>query len=301
LTRFVISEDDIAALLSQHWGLTEAEISALGGGMASETWLVTRPGDTAGRWVAKLVEPGNARPLEGGLGLARRLEEAGIPAGAPVPARNGRDIVDVKAGSLALLRWVPGNPLNGDSPAEQEIIGTTLARVHLALAGRNGEGAERFHWVDPSADYLDLRPWLRPAIAAALTELDVAGTDHMAWGLLHSDPAPEAFRFDSATGRCGVIDWSYLIYGPLLYDLASAVMYVGGQSHAAELISAYLRHGPLDHAEVSHGLDVMLRFRWAVQANYFAWRLARNDLTGISGPAENEKGLEDARVALVGS
>jgi hypothetical protein len=39
----------------------------------------------------------------------------------------------------------------------------------------------------------------------------------------------------------------------------------------------------------------MLRFRWAVQADYFAWRIANHDLTGITGPAENEKGLDDAR------
>jgi hypothetical protein len=32
-----------------------------------------------------------------------------------------------------------------------------------------------------------------------------------------------------------------------------------------------------------------------VQADYFAWRIAENDLTGIAGPEENEKGLEDAR------
>jgi hypothetical protein len=43
----------------------------------------------------------------------------------------------------------------------------------------------------------------------------------------------------------------------------------------------------------------MLRFRWAVQADYFARRIADNDLTGISGPEENEKGLEDARRALL--
>jgi hypothetical protein len=35
-----------------------------------------------------------------------------------------------------------------------------------------------------------------------------------------------------------------------------------------------------------------------VQANYFAWRIAGNNLTGISGPQENEKGLDDARLLL---
>ena len=117
----------------------------------------------------------------------------------------------------------------------------------------------------------------------------------MTWGLLHADPAPEAFRLDPATGRCGVIDWSYALYGPLLYDLASAVMYVGGPGQRGTLIRAYLGAGTLRPAEVERGLAPMLRFRWAVQANYFAWRIAENNLTGISGPEENEKGLEDAR------
>jgi hypothetical protein len=42
----------------------------------------------------------------------------------------------------------------------------------------------------------------------------------------------------------------------------------------------------------------MLKFCWAVQADYFAWRIAENNLTGISGPHDNEEGLEDARLAL---
>jgi Ser/Thr protein kinase RdoA (MazF antagonist) len=120
----------------------------------------------------------------------------------------------------------------------------------------------------------------------------------MSWGLLHADPAPEAFRVDPATGRCGVIDWSYFLYGPLHYDLASTVMYTGGPDHAGELIDAYLRGGVLDRAEVHTGPAPLLRFRWAVQADYFAWRIVEHDMTGISGPEDNEKGLEDARRSL---
>lgn len=75
-------------------------------------------------------------------------------------------------------------------------------------------------------------------------------------------------------------------------------MYVGGQDRAQDLIRAYLDHGALGAAEVEHGLAPMLRFRWAVQANYFAWRISENNLTGITGPEENEKGLEDARRSL---
>lgn len=153
--------------------------------------------------------------------------------------------------------------------------------MHRALARFEADDGHRFHWVDP-ADYLALRPRLRPAIKAALDALDIARPDRMTSGLLHADPAPEAFRLDSATGRCGVIDWSYVLCGPLIYDLASAVMYVGGPDHARTLIRAYLGVGMLGAAEVEHCLAPMLRFRWAVQANYFAWRIAGNNLTGIS-------------------
>ena len=77
----------------------------------------------------------------------------------------------------------------------------------------------------------------------------------MAWGLLHADPAPEAFRLDPATGQCAVIDWSYALDGPLLDDLASAVMYVGGPGQAQELIRADLDEGTLRPGEAQQVLE----------------------------------------------
>ncbi|WP_432564467.1 hypothetical protein [Kineococcus sp. SYSU DK003] len=47
--------------------------------------------------------------------------------------------------------------------------------------------------------------------------------------------------------------------------------------------------------EIATGVDVLLRVRWAVQADYFARRLVNDDRTGINDPAENFTGLHDAR------
>jgi Ser/Thr protein kinase RdoA (MazF antagonist) len=295
LTRSVISVPALAACLERYWSLSDVRVTEHYGGMGSATWFVGHRGE---RWVAKLVAPVAGNQFAGGLALAQRLDQAGIPSGAPFPAGDGRLAVDIGAGWLALLRWVPGAPLTGGTTAERELVGTTLAAVHEVLAGCDAGGAEQFHWVDPDAGYLSLRPWLRPALVAALDAFEAADPGGMTWGLLHADPAPDAFRLDQVSGRCGVIDWSYFLCGPLLYDLASAVLYVGGPSAGKDLIEAYLRRGTLMAAEVRAGMDAMLRFRWAVQANYFAWRIAENDMTGISGPAENEKGMEDARRAL---
>ena len=71
-------------------------------------------------------------------------------------------------------------------------------------------------------------------------------------------------------------------------------MYAGGPEHASALIEPYLAQGVIPRAEAGRALGVMLRFRWAVQADYFARRIAAGDLTGIDSAAENEKGLADA-------
>jgi homoserine kinase type II len=268
--------------------------------MGSQTWIVS---DGERRWVAKSVAPHLADSFADGLQAARMLDDAGIRSGAPALALSGSITVDLASGDrVALLTWVPGRPLTGIDEAEKRLIGDTLARVHRVLRNREVPGAAPFHWVDPAAAHLELRPWLRPAVTAAVDALTALQNRRPAWvrGLLHADPAPGAFRFDHVSGECGIIDWSSAHSGPLLYDLASAVMYLGGPTGAAAMLDAYQAAALLTGWEIAEGLSVMLGFRWAVQADYFARRITANDLTGITGPEENEKGLEDACLALLG-
>jgi homoserine kinase type II len=254
--------------------------------MNSATWFVEQDGR---RWVAKAVGPYDQKAFAGGLAVAAELDRRGIPSGRPESTRDGALLVN----EVALLAFVPGEPLTNQ---DQKRIGATLGLIHTALDGVEIDNAERFHWVDPDADHLDIRPWLRPAIREAVGAYERLG--HLSWGLLHADPSPDAFLFDKTTGQCGLIDWAAALSGPWLYDLASAAMYLGGITKSADMIDAYLETGPLDRAEAERGLPAMLRFRFAVQADYFARRIMRDDLTGLDGPAGNEKGLADARRGL---
>lgn len=285
----------LRAALAEHWGLPDTAVEVHDGGMNSATWFVARGGE---RWVAKAVVPDARRSFAGGLAVAGHVSAGGIPAGPPVLTRQGSELTDVDGVPLALLTWVAGEGLASESPNAQHLIGTTLARAHAVLARVPVGDAEQFHWVDVDAPHLAVRPWIRPAVTAAVAAYDVLAARPLSWGLLHTDPAPDAFRRDPGTGACGLIDWSVAMHGPLLYDLASAVMYVGGPEHAGDLVTAYLAAGVLGRAEVEHGLPVLLRFRWAVQADYFARRLTAGDLTGIASAADNEKGLADAHQAL---
>ena len=285
----------IASCLADEWGLGTPTIEPHHGGMNSRTWLVT---DGRDQYVAKAVPPDAHRRFVSGLAVASHVQAAGIPAGAAIPTREGRDYVPLDGWTLALLTFVAGAGLVGDSDFQQRLIGTTLAETHRALIGQRVAGADRFHWIDQAAEHLDIRAWVRPAVVRAMASWEQLPPAWLTWGLLHSDPAPEAFLLDPNIGVCGLIDWDMGLVGPLMYDVASAVMYVGGPDHGAALIDAYLSQGVLEPAEVERSLGPMLRMRWAVQAEYFARRIATNDLTGIASPDENEKGLEDARAAL---
>lgn len=287
----------VAGRCAVDWGLAPDSLSVGSGGMNSQTWLVRAAAD---RYVAKAVPSDRRGTFEAGLRVATIVEAAGIPAGAPIRTVDGEIVLDVDGFALAVLRFVEGSELTGREPSEQALIGTTLGRVHHALLGHDLPGAAPFPWLDPTAHHVSIRPWIRPAIEAALAEWDALVPDSLTWAPLHTDPAPEAFRLDAATGVCGLIDWDLGVVGPLLYDLASAQMYVGGPEHGDPLIAAYLATGALSRDEVARGLPTLARLRWAIQADYFAQRIATDDLTGIADPAENEEGLEDARRPLLG-
>jgi hypothetical protein len=78
-SRYVITKQVLQSFLSRYWGLNDVQVTVHDGGMGSQTWFVDL-GDR--RWVAKAVAPSDGRPFAGGLAIAARLEQAGIPGGA---------------------------------------------------------------------------------------------------------------------------------------------------------------------------------------------------------------------------
>ncbi|HET7070240.1 MAG TPA: phosphotransferase [Nocardioides sp.] len=282
---------DTPELLRQFWALDGAGVTPLGGGMNSETWLVEHEGST---YVAKRVPTTQVAELVTGCEIAAALAQAGLVTGRPLPTTDGRLVLTEHG--VALLEHVAGRQLEGETDDEQRSIAGTLAAVHVTGGPAAGPSTAYFmaDWLSPHLPEAEAHRWLRPVIEAVRAETDPLT---VTWSVVHNDPAPEAFLHNDTTGVTGLIDWSGATRGPVLYDVASAVMYLGGPDPASAFLGAYRAQGPLGSDELQW-LDAFRRFRWAVQAAYFAWRLAANDLTGIAGQAENEKGLADARRGL---
>lgn len=282
---------DVSALLRLHWRMHGAAVEPLAGGMNSQTWLVRHEGST---YVAKSVAPSAAAELVAGCYIAASLAEAGLVTGQPVPTADSELVLT--SHGLALLEYVTGGQLEGETAEEQGWMARTLAHVHHAGDPARGESAASFmsSWLSPQLPGVEAHPWLLRAIDAIRAETDRLG---VTWSVVHTDPSPEAFVHDEATGVTGLIDWSGARRGPVLYDVASAVMYLGGREAAEAFLESYEALGPLDSSELQL-LDAFRRFRWGVQATYFAWRLATGDLTGVANNTENQQGFTNARRGL---
>ena len=176
---------------------------------------------------------------------------------------------------------------------EQQLIGATLASVHAAGGPALHSGPFMTEWLSPADDVLAVATWLPPALAEIRGEY--AALPDLTWTQLHTDPTPEAFIHDDNTGVTGLIDWAGSCRGPALYDVASAVMYLGGPDDSERFLATYAAHGPLDEPELTH-LDSFRRLRWAIQASYYAGRIVADDQTGIrDDPEHNRDSVARAR------
>lgn len=278
----------LRSTLRDEWHLVPSEITALDDVLLSHGWEVTAGPD---RYVVRLSDLDARLPVEAGLAAADHLRGRDIAAGEPVRTLSGGLTAQTEAGAFAVLRRVPGRRLDGRDPIDQQWWGDRLGAVHRALQGFHHPGLRPWQPLDSEAAHLDVEPWLRPAVAeasAAAKRLTV--TDRLTYGVLHGDPAPGGFVVDPGTGRAGLLDCGASGVGPLVYDVAAAVVYAGGLPRAGELIDGYLAAGPVGADELHAVLPVLLRLRWAVQADRAARRGALDALHRAKAALESMPG-----------
>ncbi|WP_122977020.1 phosphotransferase enzyme family protein [Actinoplanes teichomyceticus] len=270
-------EDDIVrTVLRDQWHLVPTAITELPMAMMSRGWEVTAGSE---RYVARLVDTAARLPVEAGLAAAEHLRGVRIEAGEPVRTLAGALTVETARGALAVLRRPPGRHLDGADPVDQQWWGERLGAVHRALQDFRHPGLRPWQLLDPEAAHLDAESWLRPAVTAAVTAATrLTVTDRLTYGVLHGDPAPEVFVLDVSTGRSGLLHCGAGGTGPLVYDVAAAVLYAGGPDRAGELLDGYRAAGPVAGDELEAALPVLLRLRWAVLAERSALRGCRRGL-----------------------
>jgi Ser/Thr protein kinase RdoA (MazF antagonist) len=278
-------------------------VSELGEGFGGEAWLVEC---NASRFVAKIAYDTQAA-VEVGLRMSEIVERHGIPSGAPLRTADGAlsVLVEHPPGHhhpLALLRFVPGRPLDLTDPRAQRLTGDILGRVHRILhqdGGVTGPGNTLFTYLtEDQPEVFSRYPWLRPLLRRAVAEVRAfEALIPVTYGCLLGDYL-QLLR-EETTGQLGIIDWGAAHHGPLLFDLALAVdqFREAGAAATDELIASYRAEAPITPEEMA-GLDRYLTLLWARQARYFAWRLAHDVTQGEPDSAGREETLAAYRRAL---
>ncbi len=255
----MLDDATLTATLGPAWGWVEVTTTPLDGGMNSRTWWVDHDGT---RSIAKWVPDPEGHHLLAGVDAARLAGGTGLRTGAHRPLADGRATLEIAAGRLVVLAAVPGEELTGDAPGDAEAIGRTLAAAHRSTLGSRATGAWEFPWVEPDAPHLAIDEEVRDLVRDAVVAVAALDPRDLTLGICHGDPTPEAFLRDGDV--VGLIDWGSCVNGPLLYDLASAAMYLGGLEDAAPMLAAYSSAGgPVPDAEVSEHVAAFLRWRWA--------------------------------------
>jgi Ser/Thr protein kinase RdoA (MazF antagonist) len=233
------------------------------------------------------------------------VEQEGIPSGAPLPTKKGELSLMVEGAyekyqPLALLRHVPGDPLQFSEPDAASLYGHLLGHTHRLLLNNFAE-KDFFNlngFLLQKDEYVTAQPGLAPLIHQALEKTRAYEARHtVTYGVIWADRM-EIVR-EKEAGQVGIIDWGAIEWGPLAFDVALSLLWLfpeeGQESH--EFLQAYLAVAPISAQELQ-GLPYYEALFWARQAKYFAYRIATGVTLGDASPEGNAWHFTEARQHL---
>lgn len=258
----------VAAAVRDHWGLRD-ELRPLPAA-ASYTWQ-------AGGHVVKLARDEPAH-FTAGLRASEAVEQASIPAGAPVRARAGQLCEPLALGGqswvLAVLRLVDGSHLSMHAVAPP-VLGEFLARLHAILRGCPAAGA----WTPGDVLGHMTRgitaahpPSARRMITRAVSDVSAYYGTAPPAQLLYGD-GPGIFSVNG-TDISAIIDWGGVRAGSAADDIGcwtahGATDLISLANYTAGFLDGYRRRGALTAADAA-AVPLFQRLRIASRACYVA-------------------------------
>ncbi len=186
----------------------------------------------AGRRFVRIYEEQGADGVAYEWALLDHLADAGLPVPRRVPGTAPGEL-QVAGKPTAVFELVGGDEIcqAGVTPAHARAVGGFLARAHDAGARFERRRPSRFGRAQVRArlatvEALD-RPELRAATAELRATLDALDRDEdpgLPCGVIHGDLFRDNVRWRAPTAIEAALDWESAADGPLVFDLAVAIL-----------------------------------------------------------------------------
>ncbi|PWC49567.1 phosphotransferase [Azospirillum sp. TSA6c] len=290
-----ISGDEAGAMMLRHFGLTGGvrELSS----ERDRNFHITTPNGQS--YVLKFTNPAEPQPVtafQTGAMQHVASRDPALPVPRVVPTRDGEAqttvLIDGHPMILRLLTYLDGTPLHAApaSPGLMRALGTTLARLDLALADYEHPGSQRdLLWdITRTASVADKLHYLADGPRRRMVERFIARfADRVAPRLpalrhqvIHNDLNPHNAVVDPAGHQAvtGIIDFGDALKAPLINDLATALAYhvTSGETpfgSIVEMTRAYNAVLPLT-ADETELLPDLIAARLALTISITGWRAA---------------------------
>ncbi len=217
-----VERDELVALLRHYDAGELLSYEGISDGIENTNYFVT----TGHReMVLTLFETHSFGEMGYFLDLMAHVAEHDIPSAHPVPDRDGHYLRMFKDKPAALVERLEGTSLDHPTDAQCAILGSTMAKLHLAgrsFSGRrsNARGhawrmatAERLLTTLPDKDAQTLRTEMAYQQANRFDQLPA--------GVIHADLFRDNVLW-SGNNLTGIIDFYYACDDAFLYDLAVA-------------------------------------------------------------------------------
>jgi homoserine kinase type II len=225
---------EIAAILEEYFSVTSFDYSKIESGSSNSTYRVSLNEQI---YVLTIFESNNSDHVADLTSILKQLEERGIKSSRVVSTTDGRMYSAFNDKPILLKEFIAGEELTHEAMTESiaSDIGRELARLHGAGSFNSRRetqhyGLDRFEGIAADLPTGKFRDWF-------LTEYERLSREFpsgLPMGFVHSDVFPNNVIIENNQFKC-LLDFEYLSYFPLIFDLACGIVGLAWQNGALKV------------------------------------------------------------------
>ncbi|MFH2123394.1 MAG: phosphotransferase [Pseudomonadota bacterium] len=238
--RCIFSRDRIAEWVTQNYGITVHDTERFNVASFNRVYhVLSQPEQYVLKvYDSKYLNKRNQKKIAYEIGLLDSLKNAGLEVALPLKNKAGRYISQKGKEQAVLFTFVPGKYVAKPSQAENMLAGNLLARFHneakrykTKYANSYSNKQLLFYWLEAWQTYHDQGGIVGMDISLNIPYYTKRLRDFNAYPThCHGDLSLINFLFDD--GKCWLIDFQSVGYGPALIDLANGMVEFSAQKRA---------------------------------------------------------------------